>query len=60
MVLKGMTSKLLSVSVSRWSEYLSDEQCSLDMPRKKKKKRGKVSFWSGQKIKGETAEDGGK
>lgn len=35
MVLKGLTSKLLSVSFSRWPEYLSDEQHSLEMPSKK-------------------------
>jgi len=43
MVLKGMTSKLLYVSFSRWPEYLSDEQYSLEMLSEKKK--GKVSFW---------------
>lgn len=57
MVLKRMTSKLLSVSFSRWPEYLSDEQYSLEMPRKK---NGKVSFWSGLEVKGEKVEDGGK
>lgn len=58
MVLKGMTFKLLSVSFSRWPEYLTDEQYSLEMPSKKKKK-GKVSFWSGPKMKGGKVEDGG-
>lgn len=58
MVLKVMTSKLLSVSFSIWPEYLSDEQYTLEFLYKTNKKKGKFSFWSGLKIKEEKVDGG--
>lgn len=58
MVLKVMTSKLLSVSFSIWPEYLSDEQYTLEFLYKTNKKKSKFSFWSGLKIKEEKVDGG--
>lgn len=44
MVLKVMTSKLLSVSFSIWPEYLSDEQYTLEFLYKTNKKKRQVFF----------------
>lgn len=48
MVLKAMTSKLLSVSFSIWPEYLSDEQYTLEIPYKTIKQQKLASFLFGQ------------